>query len=183
MKLRRQLEQQQMAGVAIGLAAVSIGATAYGAIESSKAANQAAQVDTATAAFNARFDTSVAQQLDLDTLQNIDTMRQDEDIYVSRERASYAAAGVIATTGSALHAQITNVGRFTQKIQQAYVDSQLKQQSLYTQAKEGVAIGAAQASSDSLKGTLSLIDGAASIAGTGFNDYEKGIFSGGSGGI
>jgi len=171
-----------MSGIAIGLAAVSVGATVYGAIQTNKADQQAAQVDTATAAFNARYDTSLAEQLDLDTQQNIDTERQDEAVYVSRERASYAAVGVIATTGSALHAQITNVGRFIQKIQQDYVNSQLRQQSLYTQAKEGVAIGAAQASADSLKGTLALIDGAASVAGLGFSDYEKGILGGFGGG-
>lgn len=172
-----------MSGIALGLGAVSLAATAYGAIESKKAANTAASVDTATAAFNAKVDTSMAQQIDLDTQQNIDTERQDERIYLSREAAGYASSGVLATTGSPLHAQLTNVGRFTQKIQQDYRNSQIQQQRLYVQAKEGVAAGNAQASADTSRGSLALIQGGAQIAGMAFGDYNKGLFnfSGGSG--
>jgi len=108
-----------MSGIAIGLAAVAVIGTGYSAIESSKAANTAASVDTATAAFNNKVDIEMAQQLDLDTLQNVDTERQDANTYLSREAAGYASSGVLANTGSALKSQITNVGRLTQKIQQA----------------------------------------------------------------
>ncbi len=166
-----------MSGIAIGLGAVAIAGTAFGAIESSSASKQAAQVDTATGAFNNRVDIENAQQLDLDTQQNIDTERASDATYVSREAAGYASAGVIATTGSALHAQITNVGRMTQQIQQQYRDSQVRQQTLYMQGQLAVAEGGAQASADNASATLALIDGAASIAGMGLSDYEKGLFT------
>lgn len=165
-----------MSGILIGLGAVAIGGAAFSAIESSKAANTAASVDTATAAFNAKVDDANAQQIDLDTLNNIDTLRQDEGTYISREAAGYASAGVLATTGSALHSQITNVGRFTQKIQQQYQNSQLEQENLYVQAKEGIAEGAAQSNADQITGQIALINGAKGIATSAIGDYEQGIF-------
>jgi hypothetical protein len=171
-----------MSGIAIGLGAVAVLGTAYGAVESAKADNTAASVDNATAAFNASLDISNAEQIDLDTLQNIDTERQGDATYLSREAAGYAASGVLATTGSALRAQITNVGRMTQQIQQQYQQSQIQQQSLYLSAKEGIAEGAAQASADTSAGTLALIQGGAQIAGQAFGDYNKGIFNFGGGG-
>ncbi len=162
-----------MSGIAIGVAAFSIGATAYGAIQSNKADQNAAAVDTATAQFNARVDYENAEQIDLNTQQNIDTERQSDATYLSREAAGYAASGVLATTGSALRSQITNVGRMTQRIQQEYQQSQIQQNNLYEAAKVGVAEGNAQASADSAAGTLALIDGGASIAGQAFGDYYK----------
>ena len=165
-----------MSGIAIGLAAVAVGGTAFGAIESYEANKNAAAVTNATAAFNSRVDTAQAEQLDLNTLQNIDTERQDEKTYLSREAAGYAAGGVLATTGSALHAQLTNVGRFTQKIQQQYVNSQLEQQRLYMQGLAGVAEGSAQAGAYDSAATLALITGAAKIAGQVGGDFSSGTF-------
>jgi hypothetical protein len=173
-----------MSGIAIGLGVASLAVTAYGAIQSDKAANTAATVDTATAAFNARIDQENAQQIDLDTLQNIDTERKADATYLSRESAGYASSGVLATTGSALRAQITNVGRFAQQQAQQYQDSQIKQQNLYEAAKVGIAEGSAAASADTSAGTLALLQGGAQVVGQAFGDYNKGLFSGlgGSGG-
>lgn len=144
-----------------------------------KAADSAAQVDTATAAFNARYDVTQAQQLDLDTLQNIRTDRQNGKVYLSKMDAAYASAGVLSNTGSALHAQVTTAGRLEQQIQQTYLDSQQKQQALYTKAQAGILAGDAQASSDRAAGTLALLTGGASIARFAFSAYQGGMFSGG----
>ncbi len=168
-----------MSFIAIGvgtLAVASVGFTAYGAVEQKNAADNAAQVDNATAAYNAKYDTSLAEQLDADTIQNLDTERQNDNVYLSREAASYASAGVLATTGSALDAQVTNAGRFEQKIQQAWVNSQQQQASYYSQAKEGVAYGYAQADSDRMTGDIALVDGGAKVASSIFTDYETGVF-------
>ena len=167
-----------MSGIALGLSAISLGLTAYGAYESKQASKAAASVDNATAAFNAKVDLENAAQIDLNTLQNIDTQRKSDATYLSREAAGYAASGVLATTGSALRSQITNVGRMTQQIQQQYVDSQIKQQNLYEAAKVGIAEGAAQAAADTAAGTLALIQGGAQIAGMAFRDYNSGIGAG-----
>lgn len=167
-----------MSGIALGLGAASLALTAYGMVQQKDAADSAAQVDNATAAFNAKLDAENAQQINLDSLQNIDTMRQDESTYISREEAGYASAGVLATSGSPLHAQITNVGRFTQAIQQQYADAQIKQNNLYEAAKVGVAEGGAQASADQIGGSIALLNGSSRLVGQAYTDYRSGVFSG-----
>lgn len=195
--LRRQVEQQNMFGglsaiiagtatladISIGAtvaawgAVGAAGATAYSAVEQKKAADNAAAVDTATANYNAKYDTALAEQLDLDTQQNIDTERRENATYISREAASYAGAGVLSDAGSPLHAQITNAGRLEQKIQQEWVNSQQQQEQYYSQGKMGQLAGQAQASADRLTGSLALINGASTLAGMGMKDYQSGIFN------
>ncbi len=166
--------------VLIPLVAVAAGATVYSAIAQKSAADNAAQVDSATAAYNAKYDESAAQQLDLDTLANIKTERQNDRVYLSRQAASYATAGVLANTGSALDAQITNAGRMEQQIQQQYVNSQREQDAYRSHARAGLAYGSAKAQTDRMSGSLALINGGASLARQAFTAYESGIFAGGS---
>jgi hypothetical protein len=143
-----------------------------------KAAKSAAAVDNATADYNARYDQSMAAQLDLDTQQNIRTARAEDAVYLSREAASYASAGVLATSGSPLHAMIINAGRMEQKIQQDWVNSNQKQQQYAAAGKVGQLEGNALASADRMSGTLALINGGAKMAGQLFTGYESGVFSG-----
>ena len=158
-----------------GASAVATGVSAYGQYKASK---NAAAVDIATANYNANVDKAQAQQIDYNTIENLRTERAQNEQYLSRQAATYANAGVLATSGSALDAQITNAGLLEQRIQQAYVDSQQKQQQLYSQAAIGVAEGQAQASADLARGRMALLDGGARIAGTLFAAGMGGAFSG-----
>ena len=167
--------------MAIALLAVAAGATAYSAIEQKKGADAAAQVDSQTAAYNARYDAAMADQLDLDTQQNIRTERQNDAVYLSKQSVGYASAGVLATSGSALDAQITNAGRMEQQIQQQWVNAQQKEEQYYAAADAGLAAGAAQASADRLSGSIALINGVSQIAGMAASGYQKGMFGGGGG--
>jgi hypothetical protein len=155
-----------------GASAVATGVGAYGQY---KASRSAAAVDIATAEHNAQIDRVQAKQIDLDTLQNIRTQRQENAVYLSDQAASYAAAGVLSTSASPLHAQIVNAGRMEQKIQQEYVNSQQRQQSLYSQATLGIAEGQARAKADRNAGNLALIDGAAKMAGMAFMSFGSGL--------
>lgn len=159
------------------LAVAAIATTAYGAVEQNKAARNAASVDNATAAYNAKYDEAQAAQLDMNEQQNIKTARQDDAVYLSREAASYASAGVLATSGSALDAQVMNAGRMEQKIQQSWVDTQQREAGLYSKAKVGILEGAAAAQADKAQGTLALINGGARISGMAFSAYQDGVFS------
>lgn len=165
--------------IALGLSAA---ATVYGASQQKRAADQAAQVDTAAADYNARLDRAQEKQIDLDTVQNIRTERQNAAMLLSRQAASYAASGVLATTGSPMHVQVTNAGRLEQRIQQQWQDAQFRMQTLESQARMGIAAGAAQAASDRMRGTIALIDGGAKLAGMAFRAYQGGMFGGTSGG-
>jgi len=155
-----------------GASAVATGISAYGQYKSSRSA---AAVDIATAEHNAQIDRVQANQIDLDTQQNIRTQRQENAVYLSNQAASYAAAGVLSTSASPLHAQIVNAGRMEQKIQQEYVNAQQKQQSLYSQATIGIAEGQARAKADRNAGNLALIDGAAKMAGMAFMAFGGGL--------
>lgn len=174
-----------MSMIWIGVAgfALEAGSTIYGAQQQKKASDQAATTDTAISAYNSKYDLAEAAQIDYNTQENIRTERQDESVYLSRQEASYAAAGVLTTSGSPLHAMITTAGRFEQKIQQDYVDSQQKQQSYQAAAAVGLLEGSAQAQADRLGGTIALINAGAQVTSSFGSAYNKGVFSGGGGTI
>jgi len=163
--------------MALPLLVVSLAAQGYSAYKQNQAAKNAAQVDTATADHNAKVDEAMAQQLQLDTIQNIRTQRESNAVYLSQQEAAYAAAGVDASGGSPLHAMITNAGRMEQQLQQEYVNSQQKQQQYYSSAKVGRLEGAARAEADRARGTIALIDGGAKMAGTLAGGYSSGVFA------
>ncbi len=167
--------------MAVVALAVSMAATAYSAYKQNQAAKNAAKVDTATADYNAKVDESQAQQLQLDTVQNIRTQRQENAVYISKQQAAYAAAGVLTDTGSPLAAQITNAGRMEMQLQQEYTDSQRKQQQYYSAAKVGRLEGEARAEADRARGTIALIDGGAKLASQAYGGYSSGVFSMGGG--
>jgi len=160
--------------VALAISAVG---TAYSMSQSKKAADAAASVDANTAKYNAQLDNAQADQIQADTVANIRTTRQEDAAYLSKQAASYAASGVLATTGSPLHAQITTAGRMEQQIQQKYSNAQRQQMLLHSQAKEGVYYGQAQASADRAAGTIAMVDGGAKLAGMAFSAYNSGVFS------
>ena len=167
--------------MAVAALAVSMAMTAYSAYKQHQAAKNAAAVDTATADYNAKVDRSQAEQLQLDTIQNIRTQRENDAVYLSQQHAAYAAAGVLADTGSPLAAQITNAGRMEKQLQQEYVNSQQRQQQLYSSANIGRLEGYARAEADKAQGTIALIDGGAKLAGQFYGGYQSGVFSMGGG--
>ena len=158
------------------VAVAGLALTAYAMYESNQASKKAQQVDTATAAYNAKYDRAMAAQSDLDTQQKIRYIRQSDEVYLSRQAASYASAGVLANTGSALDAQITTAGRFEQQIQQQWVSEQQKEAAYYSHAQAGIMYGAAQAESDRMSGNIALINGATQMSRMAFQDYESGVF-------
>ena len=167
--------------MAVAALAVSMAATAYSAYKQHQAAKNAASVDTATADYNAKVDIEQAEQLQLDTLQNIQTQRENNAVYLSQQHASYASAGVLANSGSPLAAQITNAGRMEMQLQQEYVNSQQRQKQLYSSASIGRLEGDARASADRAQGTIALINGGANLAGQFYQGYNSGVFSLGGG--
>lgn len=164
--------------VTVASTVASVGAAGYAAYAQNKAAHKAAGVDQATADYNANFDMAQAKQLELDTSQNIKTERKDNASYLSKQATSYASAGVLSNTGSALDAQITNVGRMEQRIQQEWVNTNQKVQAYGSSASVGRLEGAARAEADKAQGTIALINGGASIARSAFGAYNSGVFSG-----
>lgn len=152
------------------------------------AAGQAADLALATSQHNAAIDISQAKQLDLDTVQNIRTERAQDAVYMSRQASSYASAGVLSS-GSPLAVQATTAGRLEQGIQQAYVNSQQKQQQMYAAAKVGQLYGSAQAQAYRTEGDIlrtqnlaNQLTGGAHLLSTAAGGFKSGAFNFGGGG-
>ncbi len=167
--------------MAVAAFAVSLAATGYKMYKEHQASKNAAAVDTATGDYNAKVDIAQAEQLQLDTIQNIQTQRQNDAVYLSQQHAAYASAGVLANSGSPLAAQITNAGRMEMQLQQEYTNSQQRQKQLYSSASIGRLEGEARASADRAQGTIALINGGAKLAGQFYGGYSSGVFSLGGG--
>lgn len=172
----------------IAVAAVSIAATAVSTYEQKKAADTAATTATTIAGYNASLDREQAQQVDLDTDQNIDNLRQDAAVYMSRQNSAYARNGIVANTGSALAVEAATAGKFAMREQQMYNDSQAKQQMLESEAQAGIYEGEAQAEEYHDQGTADVIAGAGKVASSLYGAYTGGagasissLFSAGAG--
>ena len=166
----------------IPLLIISAAATVYSAVKQNQAAKKAAAVETATSDYNAKIDLAKSAQLDLDTKQNIQTERQENSVYLSKQAASYASAGVLSNTGSALDAQLTTTGRLEQHLQQKWVDMNQQQATYASSAVVGRLEGSARADADKAQGTIALINGGAKLASQLYGGYQSGTFSGGGGG-
>ncbi len=159
----------------------SVALTAASMKKQNDAARASGQLATDTATYNANIDIAQAQQMDLDTNANIRTARAEDAVYVSRQKTAYAAAGVLSS-GSPLAVMATTVGRFEQRIQQSYVDSQQKQQRLYNEAKVGRLYGDAQASAIKTSNDAAMLRGGAQLLSTAYGAYNSGMFASAGGG-
>lgn len=165
-------------GVAVTATAASVGTTLYSINQQRKAANAAAADATAVAEYNARLDRSEEQQVALDAQENIRSLRRDAATYMSRQASAYAANGVRIDTGSPLALRAVTAGRFEQRAQQMWQDTNAKQQRLESAAQVGVAEGAAQADQYHRQGVAAVINGASKVAGQLYGAYQSGVFLG-----
>jgi len=163
------------------IAAVSVAGEVAATAEQKKATDSAANTAKQTAQYNANLDKSEANQLDIDAQANIQAMRRDAAGYMSRQASSYARAGVIANTGSALAVQATTAGRFAMQEQNSWLKAQAKEQGLASAGAAGIAEGAAQADQDHLEGIADVMNGASKVAGTIASAYAGGAFNFGGG--
>lgn len=162
---------------ALALAA-SVGSAIYSANLQRRAANDAAANATAVADYNARVDLAEAQQTDLDARANIQAMRKDAAVYMSRQTAAFAAAGIRADSGSPLALRAATAGRLAMREQQAYTNSEAKQRQLGSSAIAGRAAGAAAASGYRGQATAAVLSGAGRVASLLGQGYNAGLFSG-----
>ncbi len=145
------------------------------------AAKKAGKLALDTATYNANIDIAQAQQMDLDTNANIRSTRAEDKVYVSRQKTAYAAAGVLSS-GSPLSVEATTVGRFEQRVQQEYTNSQQRQQQLYGAAKQGIQYGEAQASAIKTQNDAAMLAGGAKLLSTAAGAYNSGMFASAGGG-
>lgn len=158
------------------IAAVSVAASAAMTVEQKKAADAAAGNAKTVAGYNAALDKEEANQIDLDTTANVAAMRKDAAAYMSRQTAAYVGAGVMADSGSALAVRAATAGKMEMREQQAWNDSQAKEQHLAAEGAVGVAEGDYQANQDHMEGVAAVMGGAAKVASKLGSAYAGGAF-------
>ncbi len=164
--------------VPIAALVISAGAGIYSTVVQKRAADASANTANAVANYNSKVDIAGAEQNALDTRANIEAMRRDAAVYMSRQRSSFVAAGIRGDTGSPLVLQATTAGRLAMREQQAYNDSEAKQRRLYSAASAGIAEGNAQADAYHSQGIAAVLGGASRLAGQLGGAYSSGMFSG-----
>lgn len=162
---------------ALALAA-SVGSTIYAANQQRTVANANAANATAVADYNARVDQAAAEQTDLDARANITSMRRDASVYMSRQTAAFANAGVRADTGSPLAVRAATAGRLAMREQQAYTDAQAKEQRFAAAGRVGQLEGQAAAEGYHGQATAAVLSGAGRVASLLGGAYQSGMFSG-----
>jgi hypothetical protein len=168
--------------IPIAALAISVGATVASSGMAKKASDAAANTATQTAAYNAKVDAAQSDQIDKDTIVNIQNMRKDAATYVSRQAAAYAGAGIVANKGSALAVQAATIGKTEMRAQNMWAESQAKEENLASAAAAGVAEGAAQADQYHMEGIADVLNGASKVATEVGGAYNQGLFKGGGGG-
>lgn len=176
-----------MSVFAIGAGVAALTAATLEAVSSSKAATSAAKMGD----YNAKVDIANAQQTSLDAAQSVRNQRIQDQSFLSGQRASYAASGVLSGSGSAMAVEATTAGRMEQNIQQYWQNENAKINQDYASAQVGIYQGQEQAQTDHLEGAADIFKGigsALSIAGSAManapggggdgtkgNDNEPGI--------
>lgn len=185
----------------MALAAVSLVATGVSAVQSYNAANRAASdaqgaansaaaTTQATADYNARVDRANAEQLSVDSAANIRAMREDAKVYLSRQTASFAGAGVSVDSGSPLAVRVSTAGRLALQQAEAHRQTVARMEGIEAGAKAGIAEASSraealriqgQSAADSYHkaGTAAILSGASRMLSQGAGLYQAGAFSGG----
>lgn len=155
----------------------SVALQGYGMYQQNKSAKASANLANDTAEYNARVDLAEAKQIELDTDANVRAARRDASVYTSRQRAAYAASGVLAT-GSALAVQAETAGRIEQGILQERSNSQREVSKRESAAAMGVLYGKQTADAIKRESRLNMLKGGIGILSTVAGAYDSGVFAG-----
>lgn len=161
--------------MAVALVVAAVASVASAGVSYAASQKQAAAA-TQAANYNAQVDIANAQQLAMDANANIQRERLSDQEYLSKQRAAFAASGILSDTGSPLAVQATSAGRMEQDIQQYWTTTQQKESQLYAAAQEGIYQGQEQASLYHLQGAASILQGIGSAASFGtqaYGQYQK----------
>lgn len=160
------------------VAIASLALSAYGQAQQNSAAKTSEQLARDTAQRNANVDFAQADQLKLDTDQNIQQDRQEAAIYTSHQQTAYASSGVLADSGSPLAVQVSTVGKLQQRIQQEYISAGQREQQMVSAGQAGIAYGDASARATNIENTAAQLKGGINMLSTAYGDYKSGMFSG-----
>lgn len=158
------------------MAVASVAMQGYSMVQQNKASKASARTAQDVAAYNARVDMADAKQIELDATANTRAQRQDATVYLSRQKAAYASAGVLSS-GSPLDAEVTTAGALEQRIQQSRSDAMREVSKREASARVGVLYGNAQADAIRRQNSVDMLRGGVGILQTVGNAYSAGAFA------
>jgi hypothetical protein len=179
--------------VVAGVSAVqSYNSANRAASDAQSAANSAAATTQATADYNARVDRANEEQLAVDSAANIDAMRKDAKVYLSRQTAAFAGAGVSVDSGSPLAVRVSTAGQLALREAEAHRQANARIEGIESGARAGFAEAQSQADAYRIEGqaqadsyhraaSAALLSGASRMLSAGAGLYQAGAFSGGGG--
>ena len=158
------------------LAIASLAMSAYSSFSSAGASNQQAAISQAVGNYNAGLDEQQANQLEINSQQQIRDARADAKVYLSRQTAAYAASGVMVDTGSPLAVKAATAMRLERRVQQAWTDTENRAAGLRSQAAAERMYGASAADMYHLQATGQALGGAAKMIGSVYDFNQQGAF-------
>lgn len=168
-------------GTVTTLGVASVGLQGYSMYKQNQANKASAKLATSTAEYNQRVMESNAAQTEMDADFNTRMARRDAQVYTSRQKAAYAASGVL-NSGSALAVEAETAGRMEQQILQRRSDSLREAEKMRASGRMGVLYGQAQAdairrqnSIDMLRGGVGILSTFSSMAMMGANFKQAGV--------
>lgn len=165
-------------GVAVTATAVAAGATVYSTVQQKRAADAAARNSSAIGGYNAKVNQQESDQIDLNARENVRILRKDAATFMSRQASTYARAGVVANSGSALAVQVATAGRTAIQQQQLWTDAQARENRLASASIAGIYDAGAKADAYHSAGTAAVMGGAAKLATQIGGAAEAGYFGG-----
>jgi len=169
-------------GTMATLTAVSVGAQGYAMVKQNQANKASARLATDTASYNQLVNETNATQTEMDADASTRAARRDAQVYTSRQKAAYAASGVL-NSGSALAAQVETAGRMEQQILQSRSNSLREAEKMRAAGRMGILYGNAQADAIKRQNSIDMLRGGVGILSTVGSFYQAGMFAGmGAGG-
>lgn len=140
---------------------------------------QQAATAAAVGDYNARVSEADAAQVDMEARENLSRKRKANQSFLSRQRASYVASGVVGDVGTPLEVQAETAGLL--ELEALDADRVAKNQSarLRSGAVFERASGQAQKSAYNMAAGTSLLTGVGDIAGRTAGYMQNGTFKGG----
>ena len=163
-------------GTVTTLSVASLGVQGYGMYKQNQANKASARLATDTASYNQLVNETNATQTEMDADANTRQARAEARVYTSRQRAAYAASGVL-NSGSALAVQAETAGRMEQRILQGRSDSLREAEKMRAAGRMGVLYGQEQAAAIKRQNSIDMLRGGVGMLSTFAGMYQTGIFA------
>lgn len=156
------------------LGPVALGLQALGTASSFYAQRQAGDIARDTAEYNAKVQENAAIQADLEAREQVYRQRQEARRIIGGQRAVFAGAGVVGTTGSPLEVMALNAGRLELEALETSRRARLARERGFAEAAMTRRKGALARVASRREAMGSLLSNTANLAGSAYTFHRMG---------